>query len=332
MISVNGIPIMADANSILVELRNQLTINGIELLAKLKPTRNNVQFPCPSHGDGQEKKPSCGMSNVDVNRNGRVIPAGTVHCFSCGYTASIAEFVSFCFGRGLDGGSFGYRWLIKNFVSIEVDERKPIHLNIDRNSSKVEKVAKFISDSELEKYRFVHPYMYKRKLNDTIIQYFDIGYDVETKCITFPVKDRLGRTMFIQKRSVVGKFFNNAEDGRKSETLYGLDKVIENTDRINELIVCESIIDALTCWVHRRPAVALMGTGNEQQYEILKKLNIRKYILALDEDDAGFIGWQKLKKHLNNSQLLYKFILPSDKKDLNELTHDQFEELEEVLM
>ena len=37
---------------------------------------------------------------------------------------------------------------------------------------------------------------------------FDIGYDKDRRAITFPVKDRQGRCLFIARRSVVGKEYN----------------------------------------------------------------------------------------------------------------------------
>lgn len=329
MIEVNGIPILADATSILHELKLQLHINGVELLGKIKPTSKNVQFSCPSHGDGQEKKPSCGMSEVPIKRDGRTIPAGTVHCFTCGYTATTPEFVSFCFGKGMDGGVFGYRWLIKNFVSIDIEDRKPITLNLVRGAGKEERIEKFVTEEELAKYRYTHRYMYQRKLTDTIIDYFDVGFDKDTNCLTFPVANRDGNILFIQRRAVKGKFFQNADDTRKSETLYGLDKVVKNIDRIKEVILCESIIDALICWTHKRPAMALMGTGTEQQYKILRDLGIRKYILAMDADKAGMIGDMKLRRHLHTSQLLYRF---DSNADIGEMSWDEFEEMGELLM
>ena len=47
------------------------------------------------------------------------------------------------------------------------------------------------------------------------------------------------------------------------------------------------MIDSLTCWVYGRYAVALNGTGNENQFKTLRNMPNRKFILATDMDEAG---------------------------------------------
>ena len=333
---INGVPILANIESILYEIKNQLALNKIFLLDDIKPSNRDIQFTCIAHADGHERKSSCGISTMDKYRNGKFYPAGTVHCFTCGYTASLPEFVSDCFGHNLDGGVFGYKWLMKNFVTVQVEERKPLNLNFDRGKkvSQTQPTA-FITEEELDKYRNIHPYMYERKLTDEIIEWFDVGYDPETNCLTFPVCDKNGKVLFIYRRSVASKFFNTIEETVKSQTIYGIDKIYQNIDRIKEVTITESIINCLTCWVHKKPAIALLGTGSENQYKLLRELPVRVLISGLDPDEAGFRGTDKLVKRLHQDKLIYRLDYPQwmidNKNDLNDLTWEQFENIKKIL-
>ena len=202
MFKVNGFPLLADEFTVLETLRTDLERCDVHLFKDLKVVGNNIQCTCPVHNNGQERRPSCGISIVDQGE----IPAGTVHCFTCGYTASLEEMISHCFGYN-DFGSYGKQWLTRNFLSISVEERKPLELELERH--KEQKSAKYITEEELETYRFYHPYMYKRKLTDEVIEKFDVGYDKAFKlgkntirCITFPVRDILGNVLFIARRCI----------------------------------------------------------------------------------------------------------------------------------
>ena len=127
-----------------------------------------------------------------------------------------------------DDGKFGKRWLIKRFNTIEIETRPNIMEGFENDNNTLcsrilnrsnkrsdrilcrktrqerlsdETEQKEITEEELDKYRYIHPYMYERGLTDEIIERFDIGYDRERKEITFPVRDIEGRCVFIAGRS-----------------------------------------------------------------------------------------------------------------------------------
>ena len=330
MFYVNKNPILAGELEVLNELKIQLALNGIQRFAEFKPGPRNIQFNCPIHADGQERNPSCGISII--NQEG--VPAGTVHCFTCGYTATLEQMISHCFGKD-DGGVFGREWLIKNFLTISIENRKDIILDLQRGNNKI--TNNYITEEELDSYRYYHPYMYKRRLTDEIIEKFDVGYDNHfelkdkfgkvksvLRCLTFPVRDINGNTLFIARRSVDIKFFHYPEGVIKP--VYGL---YELPDDVGEVIICESILNALTCYVYGKPAVALNGLGTEYQYEQLKRLSARKFIIALDPDEAGQRATRKLRKALRGSKLVTQYEIPKG-KDLNDLDKKEFENLVEI--
>jgi len=328
-----GTQIIADVQDIVEHVKLELMNQDIELLKDIKPTHNNLMVTCISHSDGQERNPSLGISLQDQkNYKGEIVPAGTCHCFACGYRADLPTFISNALGYN-DKGMFGYKWLMRNYVSIAVDERKGIELNMERgkHAAEVTDVAE-ISEEQLQQYRYIHPYMKRRKLTENVIEYFDVGYDKQTQAITFPVHDKDGKVHLIQRRSVNGKMFINDEGANKGNYVYGLYQVYKNLIWVNEVYITESPIDALTLWKHRIPAVALMGArATMRQIELLKEVPIRKYVLALDNDKAGQAGAQFIKKHMSSSKVLYKIEFPEHVNDVNDMTDEQIKSIKKAI-
>lgn len=304
--------LQASEMDILQELKQQLHLNGIDVFHKFVNTTNNIQTTCPFHKGGQERKPSFGILTRDRGKQ----EAGTCHCFACGWTGSLEEMISNCFGYD-DLGNFGMKWLAKNFQSIAVYSRPDIDLGFDT----VEETKTYISDDEYDKYRVYHPYMWIRKMTPETVNIFDIGYDDGSKCITFPVKDEQGRILFVARRSVQTKFFNYPSAVEKP--VYGLYELRKLTQYPDTIYICESMIDAITVWSYGKYAVALNGLGSESQYKQLASMPNRCFILATDNDQAGQAARTKLRRKLKN-KILYDLELPKGKKDINELSEDEF--------
>lgn len=331
MIEVNGQYVTADISDIITELKRQCELNGKQLFYKSTDTPNNYMICCPFHKEGQERKPSMGILKSD----------GTCHCFACGWVGSIQELISNVFGYD-DLGLYGGKWIVKNFLTLQIEERKEIELDCSRSNISADNNKSFVTLEELDSYRWTHPYWAKRGITDeNIIELFDLGYDKKTDCITFPIRNEKGDCLFVARRSVRTKYFNYPNGVEKP--VYGLyelfrecEKVIgPSDDRLFtppiELIVCESMIDALTCWQYGKYAVALNGLGNELQFKQLRDLPCRKLILATDNDEAGMKARQRIAKNVTN-KILTQYILPEGKKDINELTKDEFENLEEIFV
>lgn len=325
-LKVNNKIISTPIIDILQELKRQLNERGIDKLKTIKVDRDDIMITCPIHKDGRENRPSCGVRKYGGrNSKGKDIIQGQVHCFTCGYTVLFPEFISNCFGYD-DNGAYGERWLIDTFESLENASRDVLQIPT-RERTKLP-TPTYVSEEELNKYRYVHPYMYKRKLTDEIIEKFDIGYDKDWNggAITFPVNDEKGNCVFVARRSIVGKYFNYPADSEKP--VYALDKVLQGN--YNSVYVCESFFNALTLWSWGYPAIALMGTGTDTQYQILKKTPIRNYILCFDGDDAGAKGDTKFRKALGKVAIISSKILPSG-KDVNDLDKAEFDSLEQVI-
>lgn len=320
---INGVIYNAELIDILTELKNQLTINGIELFSKgFKDSGDNYMCQCVYHANGQERRPSAGIKKS----------TGIYHCFTCQETHPLPEIISYCFGYD-DLGLFGRQWLLKNFSAISVEDRKEIELDVARNSGTHNFVSssthQYVSEVELDKYRYYHPYWDKRGIvDDKLIELFDLGYDMETHCITMPVRDINGNTLFIARRSINTKWFNYPSGVQKP--LYGIWELKQLSEYPSEVLVCESIIDCLTAWQYGRPCVALNGTGDNYQYEQLKALPCRKLILCTDMDEAGLKARKRIRENVKN-KIITELVWDLNKaKDLNDMDEDMFKSLKEV--
>ena len=83
------------------------------------------------------------------------------------------------------------------------------------------------------------------------------------------------------------------------------------------------MIDAITVWSYGKYAVALNGLGSESQYMQLATMPNRCFVLATDNDPAGRDARLKLWRKLRN-KILYDLEIPEGKKDINDLTKEEF--------
>lgn len=317
-------------------------VGEMGLIDIIRPVGDWYQCRCPIHNNGQERKPSCGISLREQYRNNRIYPALHLHCFSCGYTGSLAEALTEVLKRKGIGKS-GFDWLKENIPGFEAEEVEFDYLispdisatltnkyTLDYiNSQIIPETKQYVSEEELASYRLTVPYMYQRGLTDEIIEKYDIGYDANfippgrkkpLPCITFPVKDLQGRTLFLCRRSVQGKFFHYPQGVEKS--VYGL---YELPSGVRSVIVAESCFNALSCNSWGYPAVALLGTGTAYEIEQLKQLGVPEFVLCLDGDDAGQKGMAKLKRALSSVAIVWTIKMPAD-KDINDCTKEEFEQ------
>lgn len=306
MFSVRGNPILEDELQVLYRLRDDCVMAGINVFHRFRLSGNDdIMTTCPFHKGGQERKPSFGISKVD----------GTCHCFACGWVGSLPEMISAVFGYE-DDGLYGEKWLSRNFVSLSIETRKPIELSLSRGRSRRRIDIPAFTEKELDSYRYIHPYMYERGLTDEIIEDFDIGFDSNTNSITFPCFRADGSPAFIARRSVKTKFFNYPEDVEKP--VYAAERFFREPERYESAVVCESIFNCLTCWRYGLPAVALLGTGAREQYNILRSMPVRKLILGLDPDEAGQKGAERIRKNVGQYKLITQYDIPAG-KDINDL-------------
>lgn len=306
--------ITTPVEQIVKQLKGELK-NG--LLKDIQPrSGQNIKVTCPRHKDGFERRPSC---YIFVDENDKETELGQVHCFTCGYTATLAEFIADCLEETENRQAFGEEWLLERcnaaFLS-EVQYLPPITLD------KPKKIVKEIDESVLKEYEYYHNYMWQRKLTKEIVDLFEVGYDTENKMITFPVRDEKGKLIFITKRSVNSKFFQIPK--LVDKPVYLLYYILQNN--IKSVAIAESQINTLYLWSLGIPAVGLFGTGSYEQYEVLKKSGIRSFSLYFDGDDGGRKGAYRFKHNMSKDIMITDYILPKG-KDVNDLSYEEIKNL-----
>lgn len=323
MIQIRDDTYNIDLRDLLKRLRNDIyKKNECSLFGYIsEQNKASIKVTCPIHKRGQETKPSCFVSTN-----------GLVHCFSCNYSSDIYSMISELLYNRFDGGLAGKKY-IEKLYKLDKENIRDFNLNalfekIEKNRDGVKEVKKIISEDELEKYRYFHPYMYKRQLTNEIIEKFDIGFDGNYKyfdkivpCITMPVKDIEGDVITIIRRAV--KFKRFFIENHIKKPVYGVYEITKEKDV--PIFITESVFNCLTLWIWGFESVALIGLGNDYQFNILKKLPNRLFYTCMDGDNAGREAAKKI-----NQKLFNKFVFNIDmldSKDVNDLSKEQFLEL-----
>lgn len=271
---------------------------------------DNIAVTCPLHKEGRERHPSCYI----YNKTDGDCEYGTVHCFTCGYKASLSKMISDVLDISLEESN---QWLVDNFGNTFITK-----IDFDTDISLKQEKQKYMDESILDKYDYYHPYMWKRKLTKEVVDQFRVGYDKELQAITFPVWDINNHLITVTKRSVNTKKFYIDKDIEKPVYLLNFIKAYN----ITNVYVCESQINCLTCWSYGYPAVALIGTGSKYQYDVLNKSGIRVFNLLFDGDEAGRHGAERFIKNINKDIIVNDIRVPKN-KDVNDLTKEEFLEL-----
>ena len=274
-----------------VEIKDILALANSKdsrLFNKININDRDVITNCPFHGE--DKNPSLGVKKSN----------GVVHCFSCGYSNNFTGFVK---DLGL-GDLFSTEEVISKNREIDLFLKKECKFKNLPNP--------YVKNKTL--------YWTKRKITKETKDLFELGFDTKTNEVTFPMKDICGNIVGFIRRSVNKKRFKIDKDMDK--ILYGLCELYLTGYKRNDIIIVESNIDALYLWSLGYPALALNGTGSYKQYEILNQLSFRLIYLMLDNDVAGRLGAERIRRNVKRKffkQLKY----PLGVKDVNDMTKEQ---------
>lgn len=314
MLRVGSKIIEAEVVDILKDLKVYFAKNYIERFRDIHNKGSYIMTNCPVHKSGKEQHPSCGILKRDEDGK----PAGWVHCFSCSYSKTFDKMISDVMGIN-DDGEFGRKWLLDNFVNY-VDDIRNIDLDIDRDIKVVQ--PKYVTDEELDKYRWTHPYWAKRKISDEVCVKFDLGYDKSSNSITMPVWDYYGNCVGVTKRRVDKKVFYIPDGMVKPVYLLNFGR----KEGWSVIYLCESQINALYLNSIGLNACACFGTGTTQQAEDLIRSGVRSIVFCFDGDNAGRKGRERMYRKLSERVLCTYIDLPEG-KDVNDLSEEQIMEL-----
>lgn len=303
MITVDNYYIDEEISKIVSDLKLSLT-NG--KLAFHAMTNAGYSVPCPVHKNGLERKNSC---YIDPE-------TGVFHCFSCGASGNLAQFVKACFECS---DEFAKDWLIRRYGKIataKINLGEPIKLGKKNTGIKID-------GSALETYTSYCPYLAQRKLNRTICEEFNVKYDPKERKVVFPVYNTKGELVLFAKRAIDYKSFFMPKDARRE--VYNLNIIIKNN--LKRAMIAEGPIDCLTGWCHNVPTIATLGSIADEQIADINNSGINILYVAFDNDYYGEQFRARLKKKLGKHIILVDVYMPTGKKDVNDLSDSEWEQL-----
>lgn len=216
MITVWNTPIAASVEQILIDLRLMLFAEG--LLKDQNNTGSDVMVTCPFHKGGHERKPSCGVSLREKVTPDKTYEAGTVHCYTCGYTADLPTFIKDLFG--MDNAMEGFKWLVAHY-NYSTNDREEIQFNFFRGEDGGQVAA--MDEGEVESYHRnlmnslkAQEYLKGRCVSRDVMEIYNLGFDPQEDVVLFPVYTRRGEVLFYKSRSLKGKRFFNAKEVDKT--------------------------------------------------------------------------------------------------------------------
>lgn len=321
MITVWNTPIAASVDQILRDLKMMFYADG--LLKDQNNTGSDVMVTCPFHKGGHERKPSCGVSLKEKKTPEKTYEAGTVHCYTCGYTADLPTFIKDLFG--LDNAMEGFKWLVGHY-NYSANDREEISFDFYRGENgkepEMDEDQVYQYHQNLRNSLRAVRYLEGRCISREVMRLFSLGYDPADDVVLFPVYSRSGNVLFFKSRSLAGKHFFNAKDVDKTAAVYGLYQTIEDgIPEDTEIWLVESEIDALSLISRGVLAWAFMGSDiSDKQVKEMIKTPYRRFVIATDNDEAG----RKAARMIKDKLIPYGFRFfnlrwLADVKDVNEL-------------
>ena len=262
------------------------------------------------HSNGCEQNP-----DAHINLDSSKAPFGWYHCFACGLSCSFVGFIQHYFECSYD---YAKEWLIKNY-GILAEEKILMDNPIDLRK----KQATYLDESILDQYQNWTPYFLKRRISREVCENFKLRYDPKYRQVIFPVYDIKGRLKMLAKRSIDSKIFYL--DKNQEKEVYGLNIVQKNN--INTVLITEGPFDMLSGWTHGIPTVATLGNISDYQIAQINSSCITTLYLGFDNDTYGQKFADLLKNRLDKRILLIDVTLPKNKKDLNDLTDDDWQDI-----
>lgn len=315
---------------------------------ELKREGKDYVMCCPFH---QEKTASM---KITPDKN-------LFNCFGCGAGGSVIDWVmktqGVSFKHAVELLKSDHSSLADQSVVKESTVRKlsiPLSENADHQSALQEVIA-FYHDT-LKQTTEAQEYLKSRGLNDVeLINHFKLGYANRTLGLHLPMKNRatgaklrgvLQEVGILRKSghehfagSLVIPVINNNQVleiyGRKllgnklrkgtPQHLYlpNQHEGIFNLEGVQgeEVILCESLIDALTFWRWGfRSVTCSYGTSGftDELLQCLIERNIKRVLIAYDRDEAGNTAADKVAKTLNKHGIdAYRILFPKN-MDANE--------------
>lgn len=233
-----------------------------------------------------------------------------VHCFGCGANYDLFGLIGLEYGLDKDNA------LIK---TMEMYAPKQMRSNnIITKQENNEKAQDFSENYKnwhnalLNNQNAMNYLLQTRKLNEDVINRFNLGYDKQHNAIIFPKTPT----------TYSSRTINDKKHFKQGESTIFNQSALDNDKRY--CIITEGEIDCLSCESLGYNAIGLGGTSLINKFSNENLSNNKVYILMLDNDNAGINATESLTNILKQRDLMYlTFDYNVPYKDPNEyLTND----------
>jgi len=305
-----------------MQIRNQI----LEVLEKhlriASAAGDNISCYCPFHKGGKESRPSFYVYLGPPE--GSKVP-GMSFCHTCNKGWSLKGLLR----------SFGVARVVIDQVTKDLPQGAP-----RQTPTSYARGLQFSNPALPEEMLVLFEYCPKLLLKEgfemDVLFSFDIGFDMDRRRVTFPLRDHLGNLIGISGRAVDSSSFPRyyiygSEEFREVASNYKLHKgrFLWNLDqyyaaamlgkRIPYLIVVEGFKQAMWLYQHGyQYVVALMGSHmSKEQATLLLRIGAPIY-LFLDNDDAGQKAMKRLPGWLRKqSPEVYTIVYPAGTEGLS---------------
>ena len=261
--------------------------------------RDEFSIPCPLHLDTHA---SCSINTKK----------GVWICFAgCGQ-GSLLTFIQ----QMMDFDATQVRKFLEKFnTSVTFTEHTK---TIEQNSEKT-LPSSFIENQLPE-------WIYDRGFTKDFLLEWGCGTNVYDDLI-IPIRDKDGTTVgHVSRRQNTEPKYMYSKGLKKSQLLFGADK-LQKSDFI---CITEGTLDTMWLQQNGYQAVALLGIHlSLVQYNLLKSMSTKEFVVCLDNDKAGELGREKALWRLKKITQTSYIQIPSPHKDIQDIR--QKEHLEQLI-
>lgn len=299
---------------VVCQLRMSLTNGKLREVKAWHEGEDNIVVTCPNrhHKGGREHSAAMNIYVGDSDK----IPYGFCKCWACDFQCDFTYFVAECFECSED---FAKQWLIDRFgIFSEAKIVVAEDIVIKQKTASAKLPGNFLD--HLQPW---HPYLAERKISRDVCELFKVKYDPVMSQIVFPCFDTSGNIIMAPRRSIAYKNFYLDKD--QDKPVYCLDFIIKNN--ISTAMICEGPFDVLTCYTYGYPAIGTFGNPSPEQIKAINRSPIKVLYLAMDNDSAGRRMANVIKAGIDPRIILKNVTWPPGKKDANELTYEEFQQV-----
>lgn len=144
----------------------------------------------------------------------------------------------------------------------------------------------------------------ERGLSEAIVRKFRLGYDPDRHAVTIPIRDVNGHLLGVIHRLLSKRTrfrYVYPKDFKITQHLFAAHLI----KKINQpLAIVEGSIDCIAMWDAGIPAVALLSSHiSGKQVKILREANVKRVVLMLDNDTAGWDAREHVHEALTGIQV-----------------------------